>query len=641
MRQRVKSVVLMIVISFLLAICLEGGISFFKYCKAGNEKGKIKIENNISTNNIEKNGEEDYVVPEDGGEINITLDNVYLNKFEYSYITYSDFACDITFVVRDGYNNISEIVVSDESRAQLSRSVINVGENIEEIIFKFGELSEPVKISDFLIDNSFKPSPIRMVYWGATFFLVLFFATFLKKYKQPVENIFVVCALIIGVVLLLAQPPHANSWDEHIHFANCYFDPVRDESGVESEAGAFINSNPPNFDKKLQSIEERIDEIRYLNNTANMPSGKEARKMEITYDDMGYLFQMFMLKLGTILELPFYCIWILGKTTNLVLYCVLMFFAIKITPIGKVLLAFTGLLPTTMILTASYTYDITVTGCVVLAMSIIIKAFYFKEKVMPWKERGLFCVLVLIASCPKQGVYLPLLLLLLLLPSTKFYSKKEECICKSILIGCVIIGACLVLYIVLGGLPQAGDARGGNTNLSLQVSNILHHPVAYIKILFSSVASSIFSMEWLAGVNRGGFVALGYAGNVTQPLIEFCLLLYVWLTDSYSVDETSSRFHNNKILKRERGGIISCIIISGILIFTALYVWFTEVGSHVIEGVQARYFLPMLWGGLLAFQPVTICNKQNKERYCNMIISFQALFLMYNIYVLMITQNCI
>ena len=70
----------------------------------------------------------------------------------------------------------------------------------------------------------------------------------------------------------------------------------------------------------------------------------------------------------------------------------------------------------------------------------------------------------------------------------------------------------------------------------------------------------------------------------------------------------------------------SCVKISGapvfvvtfltivLLIFTSLYIQWTAVGAPVIDGVQGRYFLP-----ILLLVPIALCRGKNKKTHVTLI----------------------
>ena len=87
------------------------------------------------------------------------------------------------------------------------------------------------------------------------------------------------------------------------------------------------------------------------------------------------------------MHLPFYFQWLLGKLGNLLLYAVVMSFAIAILPIGKRLLMVIGMMPELIFQGTVYTYDIWVVAFLVLGSSILIREHVNKTEKFEYKWR--------------------------------------------------------------------------------------------------------------------------------------------------------------------------------------------------------------------------------------------------------------
>ena len=77
------------------------------------------------------------------------------------------------------------------------------------------------------------------------------------------------------------------------------------------------------------------------------------------------------------------------------------------------------------------------------------------------------------------------------------------------------------------------------------------------------------------------------------------------------------------------------------LIWTALYLSFTEVGRTVIAGVQGRYYLPFLFLFYLCFRSKKIENKFQVEKYQFALMLLAAIMLMNQIYTHFYVYSCI
>ena len=95
-------------------------------------------------------------------------------------------------------------------------------------------------------------------------------------------------------------------------------------------------------------------------------------------------------------------------------------------------------------------------------------------------------------GCLSKAVYIPLVLLMLLLP--QFYKKnKKEKILFLIGIGVLflVVMATFVLPVisntVSGNIAYGGDSRGGDTSVVRQLVSMVKHPLASIRLMFGSI----------------------------------------------------------------------------------------------------------------------------------------------------------
>ena len=157
----------------------------------------------------------------------------------------------------------------------------------------------------------------------------------------------------------------------------------------------------------------------------------------------------------------------------------------------------------------------------------------------------------------------------------------------------------------------AGDIRGGNTNASEQLRLILQNPFDYGKTLLKFFIRN--GQALLIGEKT--FISFAYLDPYISPFISFIyisnliFLLYLLFSDSFSKKVISNKMK-----------IVFSVIYMGIsvLIATAMYLSFTEVGIKDIAGVQTRYFIPLLLILLFIMAPTT--NKTKKEKMVNPIL---------------------
>lgn len=331
---------------------------------------------------------------------------------------------------------------------------------------------------------------------------------------------------------------------------------------------------------------------------------------------IGYVHMALGIWLAKKIGVPFYQQLLLGKFLNLLLYVVLMFWTIRVIPIYKKLVTIMSLMPTPIVLATAYSYDPVVIGMVSLGSALIIKEYYELDKKINWYEIVGIPLLFFIGSAPK-AVYIPMILCGLFLPKSKFKNKNQSVVWKILLLG---VCALLVMSFVLPatGGQMEGDSRGGDTDVVLQLQLILQHPVTYAKILVHNVYETFNS--YVLGTDS--FASMAYLGIHKFSTLIALLVFGTAFTEPREPMNTGNE-KSLRILK-----IVSSIMILGTvaLIWTALYLSFTEVGSLSIKGVQGRYYIPLALSAFTVFYSDKIQVKWNRILY-NTVLLLCILFI--------------
>ena len=93
--------------------------------------------------------------------------------------------------------------------------------------------------------------------------------------------------------------------------------------------------------------------------------------------------------------------------------------------------------------------------------------------------------------------------------------------------------------------------------------------------------------------------------------------------------------------KKQKAAFAGIIFIIVALIWTSLYMAFTEVGvASSINGVQGRYFIPLLFLGLSMFATPKIKCSWNKEKFYPVILIAMSLILSFETYSQIIVNSC-
>lgn len=548
--------------------------------------------------------------------IEIPVMGEYLDKLKYQYSYDFDkfLEADIRIQGDGAYGNQVTSRHKDSNNVTNHESVVNVRKNTDKIKISFQKVNENLKITAVQLDNSGNFVPVRYLFVCVVTMLVflLFFAR--KLLVRRVDLMFLMISMSMGIVMIMAMPMHKVGFDEEVHFANVYtlFPSLMGKEEIPATSAIkdlSINSSPNWPLVQAQSSEERSQEIQFLNEhakyTEDTAGGENIPVVPFNIKSVGYLTQAAFMEAGKALGLGFGTIYQWGRLGNLLLYCVVVFLAIRHVKIGKRIMAVAALMPTPMFQATVYSYDPTVMAFSLLGFAYLINEILTPHEKLSYKNFAVFVISFIIASCPK-AVYIPMLLLGFLIPKEKFRNPRE----RLVLMGGIVViflGMMATFVLPAAGSDVAGDERGGNTGVSQQLKLIFSNPLAYARILIKSILDTFPS--YTIGENAVSFI--GHLGEFAYGTLASAVLMFTALTDR--------RYSPVKPISARQKLVIGAVLFSVIcLIWTALYLSFTPIGAGRINGVQGRYYLPFLVPLLLLINSTKIVCKLNARVY-NMI----------------------
>lgn len=595
---------------FILSIGLAVGIAAeslyeLNTCRRAQKGGHEISSEEILEKNITRIDNEE--VNEEGVEtktIHVQIPERYINKLRYSYKSEETFTPDIQIHTKNIYDNPEIRTIKDICRYNLDESIVNIKDYVTEI-----KITVPtdVKIGKIVVDNTWDFNWYRVVYISVFVALILFVISFRGLLARKIEYGFAVISLSCGLLFIAIQPPECGSWDEHVHFAKT-FDFFEHGIADRSVAEEYVYINQEHPDRAaFLSKEEKEMQIQYLNANADTVSSTYARDA-ITLNAVGEVHMAIAVKLAKYLGMSFYGQYLVGKIANLFLYTLLMFLAIRVAPIGKKFLTTVALMPTLMLQSVSYTYDIVVIAFLVLGFALVMEDFVIKERKLTWKRMLLIISVFVIGSCPKP-VYIFLLALFLVFPKEKFMSPNRAMLYKGIIIMVCMVMIMTMILPAAGGHVE-GDARGGATDVKEQLALVLKKPFAYIQVFFRNFTETFDA--YFFGSNSLGFMA--FAG--LHPFHSFIGVFCVGIALTEKKKKIMMPAKNIWIFK----GMLLILIFGVIgLIWSALYIKFTPVGQTTIAGVQPRYYIPLLYPIFALLYSDKIEGKWSEKTY-NMIM---------------------
>lgn len=309
--------------------------------------------------------------------------------------------------------------------------------------------------------------------------------------------------------------------------------------------------------------------------------------------------------LGRLLNLGAVLTFYLGRLFNLALFVVLVYFTVRTLPFGKNVMRIVALLPMTLHLAASYSYDSGIIGFAFLLTALCVNAIYGKGKIRKREQLGISVLVFILAPC--KIIYFVIALSIFLIPNTRFASTKNALIFKFGIVGIGIISITLIRASALltmanvnsnGTMLQKGEQQGQVYTLGNILSNPFKFVIMLIKTLFTN---GDFYLASLLGGSLGWF----QAELVAPSYIIFGLLIIVIISTFPTPEDDSTARLTHRIFFL----VFTCMGCFGI--FLSLLLDWTFNTSPIIEGVQGRYFLPLLPLALLAIRSKTFICKRN------------------------------
>ena len=436
---------------------------------------------------------------------------------------------------------------------------------------------------------------------------VVCYLGFLKKSK--IEYVYLAVALTFGMVFILCFPPYTAP-DEEKHIATTYAhvnsflgeSPITDENEevifreTDAEVGTSSAINRQRFDQLYPAF-------------AYSDKGMDRTESYGTIVDVPffiYLPQILGVLLGMLLKLSGFWTMYLGKFFAMLFFSGCTFLAIRIIPWGKMVLFTIALLPMTLELATSYSYDSVIIALCMLFISYVMFLIYKKERVT-WKDVCFLAAIICIIA-PCKMFYFLIAGMLFLIPKEKYGSKK---LYWGINGGILILGILtLVIYkfqFLASHVGTVSTNAFDKTSVNYSISSILGNIPNSILVLFNTMLNlGEFYYQTMIGAALGWFQVCLPAHIITG----FAILLFSAAFIAQE-KEATTLFPTSRFRLTMWG--FSLLMFLGVL--AALWIGWTPVTYSHIEGVQGRYFLPFLPMVFLAFKNRVVVFRKNIDMW--------------------------
>lgn len=309
-----------------------------------------------------------------------------------------------------------------------------------------------------------------------------------------------------------------------------------------------------------------------------------SRQPSVRTTPLAYVPQALGFTLARVLGLNSIALLYLGRFFNLLLFAAVGTLTIKRLSFGKNAFFGVSILPMSLHLAASLSYDVVILAGSGLFAAVCLDLAYKAEKVSVKDVVLLAYIMAVMGPC--KMVYGAIAGFCLLIPVKKFGNWKKWTISAVAVLGSFLAAMDVVNLRTVAMYTQESDSYvAWAEEAGYSFAELIHQPVHVLQLFYNTVAwqgESLYS--GMLGEALGNRDAVLNTPYLVILLLTVCLILLALKKPGEEIVI--------KIKARLWIWFI-CLVIFGALMFSMLLAW-TPKSSNMVQGVQGRYMLPLL-----------------------------------------------
>ena len=447
--------------------------------------------------------------------------------------------------------------------------------------------------------------------------------------KDKLALIFFVVSLIFGVYWSIQTPP-LQVPDEDTHFystvtyAMLELEPQYCDGNFEKRVATGV-VNMENIFVPVANGMPFHDDINMTNIKYSKSSFSDGGESSIgfrtlTTAPLCYLPSILGVMVGKFFSHNAWTWLIFGRIFGVIFYSIVVYVALRMTPVLKNSMFLIGLMPMSIFQVASVSYDVTTIAISIFSFALISKLLCQKEKIKNYEIVMLSLCFILLVFC--KEIYAPMFLLLFFV-STQVVGKLKNKIVFWISV--FIPGVALhwlwgkivqLMFTVPENLVKLSAANVTNSPAQQQDS-VTHHFGQFIYIVFHTLERYTMHDYLIQFVGMFGWLDTPIC--ITEARVFLIVLLLTVITDC-----NGGMKWIHKIVFLITGGL-------GILaIFWAAILWGQWSGENIIGGVQGRYFIPLFLYSAIILNVFPIKNPKIQKGIKILVVLVALLMLVYS-----------
>lgn len=419
----------------------------------------------------------------------------------------------------------------------------------------------------------------------------------IKRFLSKFENLIWGLALIIGICYIILVPPFQVP-DSPNHFFRTYQLATGDLSPVQenNSVGGFVP-------KSFHTFQETFTPFRY-NPYHKMEKSvlKETRNLELNesekvfmhfpntavYSPVSYIPQVIAMKIGLWLQLGPYYIFYLVKIISFLSWMLMMRMVFHYLPIKKKLFALLLFLPMSLFINSSFSADMMINGLSWLYLALILHTAFVQPNIT-FRRITTFLILIALIGLAKL-VYIPIVLLLFLIPLSKFGGefKMGIVVFFSLILGLGSasiwknhIDSFYTSYIHYNKDYRDDVTLGYQADMNLQMDFIKANKVKTIEVFSTSY------------VREFGDMMTGYIGNLGWNRFRmpfWFVLLSFGVIFFFSIGNLGDVYF---LSIKQKIILLAVVGSTTVLVMLSQYLTWNPVGNDKLWPLMGRYFTPV------------------------------------------------
>ena len=443
--------------------------------------------------------------------------------------------------------------------------------------------------------------------WGMGLLAASGWLLLIRK-RWSLERVFVVCSLALGVLFAAVLPP-LSAPDEVAHYISAYQVSNRlmgktaaDEDGrvliraqdawvedledVLADDGSGRTSDRDSAVLGQMVTQYTYGEIRGGGNSAAVSGDGVAVSYQpaVHTTPLAYAPQAVGITLARALGLGSIGLLFMGRLFNLLFYTGMGYLTMRRMPFGKEVVFGVGLLPMTLNLVSSMSYDVMILAMTAYFTAVCLDLAYRAERVRLLDVAVLALVMAVMGPC--KMVYGVIAGLCLLIPVKKFGGWGRWLLAAAAVLGAFALAMLVVnsqTVALYTGIQDRHVIWADEPGYSF--AQLIHSPLLVLKMCYSTLV-------WQGAELFSGMIG-GSLGNM-DPVLNTPYIIVLGLAFILLMLALRKPGESLKISGGQRVWIwVICLICLGALMFSMLLAW-TPVSAGFIQGVQGRYLLPLL-----------------------------------------------